>query len=154
MVNTDILKKIYLFEGFSDADLKQVADIVREKDVIAGDAIFDEGGEATSLFILKSGTVEILKKGNEDEQRVAAFSGGSHFGEMAFLDKSRRTASAIAKENCRLLEIGYAELEQLTQRQERIGFRLYKNLAQALSRRIRQTTVDLSTLRDLKLRHL
>src|SRR5262249_8657161 len=101
-----------------------------------------------------NGTIEILKKGGDDEQRVATFSSGSHFGEMAFLDKSPRAASAQAKEPAKLLELRYASLEQLMQTQKDVGIKFYRNFAQALSRRIRQTTTDLSTLKDIKLRHL
>lgn len=154
MVNTDLLKKVYLFEGFSESELQAIAGQIREKEMIAGDYVFDEGSTATAMYIVKQGTVEILKKGTDDEQKVAAFSGGSHFGEMAFLDRSPRAASAMAKENLKLLELPYAGLEQLIQGNKELGLKFYRNAAQSLSRRVRQTTTDLSTLKELKLRHL
>lgn len=155
MVNTELLKKFYLFEGFTDAELQVIAQRVNEKEVIEGDYIFDEAAHAQAMYIIKSGTIEILKQGSEgEEQRLANLSTGSHFGEMAFVDHSPRAASAMVREGGKLLEIPYADLEQVLSENHEIGMKLYRNLALVLSRRIRQTTTDWSHLRELKLRHI
>lgn len=155
MISVDLLKKVFLFQGFDDPELKSVAQIANEKEVIAGDSIFSEGQQATSLMIIGSGTIEILKRGGESEdQKVTIFSAGSHFGEMAFLDREPRAASAEAKENTRLVEIRFDDLESLARENQAIGLKLYRNLAQSLCRRIRQTTKDLSFLKELKLRQI
>jgi CRP/FNR family transcriptional regulator, cyclic AMP receptor protein len=155
MVHYDLLKKVYLFQGFSEDELGLLADLVQENTVITGDYIFDEGAKATSLFMIKDGSVEILKNSAEsDEQKVTIFSAGSHFGEMALLDASPRAASAVAKENTHLLEIRYEDLQQLLEKEQEIGLKLYRNFAQALCKRMRQTTSDLSTLKQMKLRQL
>src|SRR5262245_8534904 len=109
-MNTQLLKKGSLFQELAADELEAIAEIVKEKDVIAGDYVFDEGAAATSLYVIKHGTVEILKKGSGgDEQTVTQLTGGSHFGEMAFIDREPRAAAAMAKENVGLLEINYKE---------------------------------------------
>jgi CRP-like cAMP-binding protein len=154
-MNTQLLKKGFLFESLTADELEAISEIVTEKDVIAGDYVFDEGASATSLFVIKSGTIEILKKGSGgDEQTVAHLSPGSHFGEMAFIDKEPRAAAAMAKENVKLLEIKYADLDHLINAKPPIGHNIYKALATTLCRRIRQTTNNLSSLKELKLKHL
>lgn len=155
MKDTQLLKKGFLFENLSAEELDIVAEIVKEKDVITGDYIFDEGAEANALYVIKAGSVEILKKGTGgDEQNVTILSAGSHFGEMAFVDKAPRAAAAMAKENVKLLEVGYGELDRLVSSNSALGMKIYRSFAMVLCRRIRQTTGSLSSLKELKLRHL
>lgn len=45
-----------------------------------------------SFLIIKSGTVDILKKG----QKIRSISSGSYFGERSILSNELRTASAVA----------------------------------------------------------
>ena len=154
MVNHDILKKVPLFEGFTDADLKAVAAQATEKDLIAGESVFDEGSPALALYIVRSGTIEIKKRGSDDEQKIATFASGSIFGEMAMLDRAKRAAGAVAKENSKIVEISYENLEQVLQSNKEAGYKFYRTVALTLCKRIRLTNVDLAQLKDLKLKSL
>lgn len=155
MISAELLKKVYLFQNFDEPQLRAIAQIAQDREVIAGDSIFTEGAKATSLMIISAGTVEITKRGGEsEEQKVTIFSAGSHFGEMAFLDDEPRAASADAKENTKLVEIRFDGLRKLAEENQDLGLKLYRNLAQSLCRRIRQTTKDLSFLKELKLRQI
>lgn len=152
---TDFLKKTYLFENLKAEELESLSEIAKTKDVIAGDYVFDEGTQATSLYILKSGAVEILKKASGgDEQTIAQISTGSPLGEMAFVDRMPRAAAAMVRENTKLIDIPYDALDKLIQSQPAIGHKIYKSIAVVLCRRIRQTSGDLSSLKELKLRHI
>ncbi len=153
MASIDLLKKVALFEGFTEQELTLLGQAAREKEVAQGESVFDEGAPAQSLFIIKEGTVEIVKHGESDQQ-IAAMGRGSHFGEMAFLDHSTRAAAAVAREPARVLELQYADLERIIGNNKDMGFKFYRTLAMSLAKRIRKTTVDLSQLKDLKLRHV
>lgn len=66
-------------------------------------AIVNEGDMASSYFIIKSGTVSILKGGKE----IRKMSAGDSFGEQALYTNSVRGASVIAEsEVVRCLAIG------------------------------------------------
>lgn len=153
-IDTQFLTKCYLFENLQPDELEAICEIAREKDVIAGDYVFDEGAQATALYLIRHGSVEILKKSTEDEMRVTELSAGSHFGEMSFLDRAPRAASVMARENVKLIEIGFEDLERLLNAKQAMGFKVFRSMAAVLSRRIRQTTGDLTSLKQLKLRHL
>lgn len=155
MATIQLLKKGYLFEALLPEELEALAEVITERDVIAGDYVFDEGATAAALFIIKSGAVEILKKGaGGDEQKVAVLSTGSHFGEMAFIDRMPRAAAAMTRENTKLLELSYEAIDKLIASKPEVGLKIYKALAIVLCHRIRQTTGDLSSLKELKLRHV
>jgi CRP/FNR family cyclic AMP-dependent transcriptional regulator len=155
MLTVAALAKVALFQGLSEAELTELAAIAQARDVIAGDSIFTEGSPASSFFVIQLGSVEILKQGaSGDVQKIVTLGTGSHFGEMAFLDDAPRAASAVARESSRLIEFPFHELEALFERKREIGYPLYRTLARSLARRIRQTTLDLTHLKELKLRHV
>lgn len=154
MIAHDTLKKVSLFEGFTDAELKTVLAKASEKDLIAGESVFDEGSPALSLYVVLDGTIEIKKRGAEDEQKIAAFAKGSVIGEMAMLDRAKRAAGAVARENSKLLELSFENLEQALSANKDAGLKFYRALALTLCKRIRLTTVDLAQLKDMKLKTL
>lgn len=155
-IDAQFLKKFSIFEALGTSDLKAIAAIAQEREVLAGEAIFHDGQKATSFYFIRSGTVDILKQGKEaDDLVLISLSGNSHFGEMGLLDhEANRTASAVAKENCHLIEIGYDAFEKLLQTNHELGYKVYKSMARWLCRRIRKTNMELSGLKELKLRHL
>ncbi|MFC2019803.1 cyclic nucleotide-binding domain-containing protein [Chloroflexota bacterium] len=64
-----------------------------------GDLIFEEGGEGDEMFIVHLGRVGIVKSDSEEGQSLATLEPGDFFGEMALIDGSPRSASAIAEED-------------------------------------------------------
>lgn len=56
--------------------------------------IFREGDEGRHVYVIKSGTVEVLQKGSDHAERVIArLQPGDHFGEIALIRKAPRTAT-------------------------------------------------------------
>ena len=59
-----------------------------------GEVIFREGDEGRHVYVMKSGTVEVLQKGpDRTDQVIARLQPGDHFGEMALIQKVPRTAT-------------------------------------------------------------
>ncbi len=65
-----------------------------EEDFEAGTGIFREGDAGRDLYVIKSGTVEVLMKAPDGSQQVINQLGpGDHFGEMALLGNVPRNAT-------------------------------------------------------------
>ena len=67
----------------------------------AGQVIFEAGKPGDTMYVIKEGEVEI-KLG---EQSVLSLQAGEIFGEMALIDTSARSATAVARTDCRLIPI-------------------------------------------------
>ena len=78
---------------------------------------------------------------------------GSHFGEMALLDKERRSASAVAQSESDIVEIDYENLQPLLDSNAAIATHFYRALSRFLCSRLRLTTLDLSYSRSQNLSH-
>ena len=60
----------------------------------AGAVIFSEGDQGRQVYVVKSGTVEVLgKRAGGPPEVIARLGPGEHFGEMALLGKAPRNAT-------------------------------------------------------------
>ncbi len=105
MTVLEALEKAPLFRDFSDTGLKIFASIALEKQVPAGSPLFVENMVGESLFIVKSGTVRIVRKTDDGEKELGTAGPGDHRGELALLAKGVRLVSAVARTPCEVLEI-------------------------------------------------
>ena len=67
----------------------------------AGSVIYKEGQTRDSMYIVKTGEVDLLVRG----QLVETVPQDGFFGEIAFVDRSPRSATAVAKTDCSLIAI-------------------------------------------------
>lgn len=68
-----------------------------------GDTIIKEGDPGREMYIIKSGSVDVVKRDGSGEIHLATLSKGDFFGEMAILENIYRTATVKAKEPSRLI---------------------------------------------------
>ena len=75
----------------------------------AGLPLFNEGETGKSVYVLMGGTVAICVGG----EVVEVAGPGSLLGEMALINSSVRSATAIARSDCRVLSINSAQFDLL-----------------------------------------
>ncbi len=108
------LRNVPVLAGLSDELLERLAGEVEEVQVRAGDWILREGETADSLFIVRSGRVEVIDEG-PPEALIRVLRRGDVLGELALLREGTRSASARARRDTELLELGRAPFEALIQ---------------------------------------
>ncbi|MBN1685889.1 MAG: Crp/Fnr family transcriptional regulator [Spirochaetales bacterium] len=69
----------------------------------SGRVIFQEGEEGDQMYIIQEGSVRISKMMGGKEHILAVLGKGDFFGEMAIVNRVRRTATATAAGTVRLL---------------------------------------------------
>ncbi len=77
----------------------------------SGDQIFREGDSAHCMYLITKGTVSIRKNSHNAVVEIAQIQTHQIFGEIAFFDKSPRSADAVACGQVELIEIPYEKLE-------------------------------------------
>ncbi len=112
-----LLSGVKLFELLSDEDRAALAAVVDNIHVTAGQTLFEAGHPGESLFVVRSGEVELFIRDNTGQKIVLmnAVEGGL-FGELALLDRGARTATAVALSDSELLELDREDLLLLFQR--------------------------------------
>jgi NADH dehydrogenase len=81
-----------------------------------GDYIIMQGDPGTNFFVLESGEVEVLRRGNEVESPdiLAVLGPGDFFGEMALIDNRPRNASIRARTPVDVLVMGRNVFQQIS----------------------------------------
>lgn len=69
------------------------------------DIIFEENAPGNEMYIVRSGKVKLVFGWQEQEIEVSTLEAGEYFGEMALIDTSLRSATAIALEDNTGLEV-------------------------------------------------
>jgi CRP-like cAMP-binding protein len=148
-----LLHNVYLFKDLTPSELELIAAIAKVEEHGPGTEIFTEGDAAHSLYVIKFGSVKIQHSGANDRVDVATLGTGSHFGEMAFIDKEKRSASSVALERAEIVKLDYGTLQKILDANPGVAVKVYRAFAQFLSGRLRMTTNDLTFAREKNFRH-
>ena len=112
------LANIQMFELLNEGDRVALAAVVDELSVPAGHTLFQAGDPGDSLFIVRSGQIELFIKDTAGQRIVLTTSeAGDMFGELAMLDTGPRTATALALTDSEVLVLDRDDLVLLFQRQ-------------------------------------
>jgi CRP/FNR family transcriptional regulator, cyclic AMP receptor protein len=149
----NLLQNVYVFKELTPKELEMISAIAKVESFNAGDEIFTQGDPAVSFFVIKFGSVKIRHSGKEDSVDVATLGTGSHFGEMAFVDGEKRSATVIAIERTELVKLDYQDLRRVLEANPAVAVKVYKAFSHFLCGRLRITTTDLSFAREKNLRH-
>ena len=128
----DFLKQVSLFEDLGDGDLRQLARIVHERTYRDGEIIFEQGTPGAALYLLRGGTVEMVrKKRNGEEVPLAMLEPPASFEELAAVGAEVvHWASARARGPVSLVAIGRSDLDALGHNFPRQAIKVLKKLAQ------------------------
>src|SRR5262245_22836744 len=98
------------------------------------DVIFEEGSTGRELFVVLDGKVEIAKMNGASKTVIVTLGKGEFFGEMAVIDGSSRSATAIAAApHTRAMRINHARFVHLVSQQPALALMIMD----ALSKRLR-----------------
>ncbi len=96
----EVLGRLSLFAELTDGERRALAAELKDEPYLTGDVISREGDVSDSLYILASGSVEIVRKERPrgERQHLADQSAPNHFGEMGLLTGQARIATVIARD--------------------------------------------------------
>jgi len=109
------------------------------------DVIFEENSSGNEMFIVYSGRVKLYTQPKTGRRTVLGIlRPGEHFGEMALIDGSPRSATAVAvQDNTKLVVLDKAKFLYLVQQQPEFAFAMMETLSQ----RIREANLQLAQAR-------
>ena len=123
--NAKLLEGVELFEHLDHAECERLSEVIDLRTLTAGETLFQSGEPGESLFIVKTGEVELFIKDTTGQKIVLTIAGpGEIFGELALLDQGARTATAVVLTDTVLLELDRGDLLLLFQRTPAAALRL------------------------------
>jgi CRP-like cAMP-binding protein len=142
----EILKKVPVFEDLSSGDLSHIERILHRREYRPDEVIFSQGTPGFGMYIIEEGSVKIVSEPSMNI--MAELKSGEFFGELALLDDSPRSATAIATASCRMLCFFQSDMFDLINRRPQIGVKILLCLAKTLGERLKKANEEISVLNE------
>jgi len=130
------LKAVPVFEDLTEAELKEIEKMCHIRIYKEDEHIFRSGEPGVGMYVILEGNVEIYFQRHELYTQLASLDEGDFFGELALLEETPRTASAIAKNYCRILGFFRPDLLNMMTRKPSTGSKVALNMARLMGRRL------------------
>jgi CRP-like cAMP-binding protein len=89
----------------------------------AGETVVAKGEPADSLFVVLSGRAETA-----DGYAARSLGSGDHFGELAFLGDSKRSATVVATAALHVMEVSWEAFVRLAQNDPTVSLAMVRSL--------------------------
>lgn len=151
----EALRHTYVFQSLSKKELRFVQDTCHVRTFKPGESVFRQGEIGVGMYILLRGSLEIYIDQQLEEdlppksQLVTRLKTGDFLGELSLVESnSRRTATAIAAEESKLIGFFKPDLLEILDRQPATGVKILLRLSEVLGRRLKETTQKVTELKD------
>ena len=140
MLNT-MRKEFKFFNTLSDDDLLNFLNFCENRQVAAGETLWQEGDTCNYSVFIISGLVGIKKKTEFEGKHmiVGTYGKGSVIGELCLLTDNVRTVTAVAIEAADFLVLTSKNFERLITRHPMLGLNLLKYIFVTATKRLRRS---------------
>ena len=125
------VKQFGILKDLSNTEIKQLASTVSLVHVDADDYVIRHGEAADSMFIILSGSLEVMIPKDNTYVSVATLWPSNCIGEMSLMTGEPRSAHVIAKKDTTLIEIKKSDIEPILLGNKK----LLRQMAELLSQR-------------------
>ena len=139
-----LLKNTSIFSTLSNRELDSIDRIMYRREYAAGETVFHQGDPGIGMYIIQNGVICIVQM--PAEHLLAELNAGDFFGEIALLNETPRSASAIAKTDCILLCVSQPDLLGLFRRNPKLGVKVLIPLSQITGQRVIRLDQDVLSL--------
>lgn len=133
----DELMQTSLGQLLNTEDASHLVEKAKHKSVPSGSVLFEAGAKGDALYVVLSGTLEvILGKPGANATVVATVGGGQVVGELEVMTKTLRVATLVATTDTEVLELSESDLEAMLQVNHGAASKVMTYIAKTLARRL------------------
>jgi CRP-like cAMP-binding protein len=141
----DTLKRAEVFLGLDDSDLEMVVGLPSTHYEVyqPGEVLFGANTEAKYLYVLEEGLVDIvvdIPPGSQEKTtqvRVDIVTKGDLFGWSALVKPNSYVLAGVCQKPSKVILISGEELISLCDRNQHIGYKIFRGLSQIIGSRFR-----------------
>jgi len=155
MVSVDLLKQYTLFKGFSEEQIKKLADIATKESYKAGFQLWEKGDPAKNLYLLEEGKIILTM----DTYMGAAtppmqfpvdlITKGDAMGWSAVIEPYVYTLGARCIDDSKAIVFDGAKLRELLNKDSALGYKFMHATAKVIATRLTHTEIILIGERGL-----
>src|SRR5256885_10239900 len=128
-----LLRRVPVFDELAEDDLQRVAAVSVPRHFPAGEAVFREGDDSDTCYIVERGHARALREHQDGRQiTLATFGPGDIFGELAMFDDERRSATVEATDRVEAVAVLGADMRRLLHEHPQLAVKLVISLGRRL----------------------
>jgi CRP-like cAMP-binding protein len=128
-----LLARVPVFEELGPAELSAVAEVAVPRSFEAGEAVFHEGDQSSTCYVVGSGRARAIREHGDGRQiTLATFGPGDIFGELAMFDDERRSATVEATDDLEVLGILGGDMRRMLRQHPDMAVKLVISLGRRL----------------------
>lgn len=144
----NILKEVPAFSHLEPKEISLLASIVHRREYKRGEYIFYQGDPGLGMYIIQEGEVLIQYTDPDGNKKdLAILKDGDFFGEIALIDESPRSASAICRTDCYIIGFFRPDLFEIIEKHPKLGIKIVLKLAEIIAERLRRTNQEVAQLK-------
>jgi len=138
-----------IFEGLSGKELSLIESMLEMQSYREGELIVQQGSEPDYLYLLAKGSVAVyISVGEEKRERIQSISRGVSFGDIALIDKSKRSADIVSEDDSLCYQISAENFLSLEKKDPVLHGKILRNLFRLNLELLRMTSRELAALHN------
>lgn len=133
------LLNVEIFKGLSKNELIEICSLCNSRELKSGEDLVKEGDIGEEFYLITQGSVEVVVGAMEATPHTVIHMGeGQLIGEMALIDRGRRSATVRAiQDPTRVQIIQNVDFQELCERNTHVGYVVMRNMVADLSFKLR-----------------
>lgn len=133
------LRSVPIFHDLKGPSLEILFDFLEERRWDVGEHICNEGELGRTLYVIREGEVEVLRKSSQgNNQSIVKLGPGECFGEMTLVELQPRSATCIVRKKAVTYSLTNLDLWNLYKSDNFAYVIILQNICRMLSRRLRK----------------
>jgi CRP/FNR family transcriptional regulator, cyclic AMP receptor protein len=139
------LSTVPLFAGVPEAELAELAGLLRQRNLAAGEVLWHEGEPAVGMVLIVDGRISLsLRLPGDRTIEFTSLGLGEVLGEVPLFDGGHHSATARAVEPARVLWLSRADFGAVVARRHATAFALKRRVAEVACGRLRMRLATLA----------
>ena len=144
-----------IFQGLSREEIREIVSASEKLTLQAGELLFEQGGEASAVYIIQSGEIQVRAASPMGEDIVLAVLGSSTVvGELALIDGGPRSATVEVLSDCDIYRLSRGAFDALRAQLRPAAYKVILNLAETVDARRRQTEARINEVFEDPAQHI
>jgi PPM family protein phosphatase len=140
----DTLARMPLFRPLNDREILRVLEVTDVTRYTHGDRVITEGEKGEELYIVLSGNVKVTR----GDVELATLPAGAHFGEMALVRSTPRSATVVSEGTSELMVVRRTDFFDILRKEHQLAVKLLWQFLGVLADRLEDTNRELGAAKE------
>jgi CRP-like cAMP-binding protein len=140
-LNATELKRFSLLAEFTEEELDALLEVMEERSISRGVALFREGSESEGLVLIVAGEARVSSRRSSENYEVGE---GDALGALSLIVVGKRESTAVAESPCKFLLLPRSAFHRLSEDLPRVACRLAEGIVLEMAGTLREALDEIA----------